>query len=75
MSRISIAALETAPGATTEVYAQIKKAVGKVPNTFAAIGAHAPAALKAILQADGVLVCSSLSKQVTTSVVWIGRVR
>jgi CBS domain-containing protein len=49
MSRISIPALETAPGATTEVHAQIKKAVGKVPNTFAAIGACAPAALKAKL--------------------------
>jgi uncharacterized peroxidase-related enzyme len=63
MSRIPTPALETATGATAEVYAQIKKAVGKVPNTFAAIGAHGPAALEAILQADGVLAASSLSKQ------------
>ena len=63
MPRISTPALESATGATAEVYAQIKKAAGKVPNTYAAIGALQPAALKAILQADGVLATSSLSKQ------------
>src|SRR5690349_5458491 len=63
MSRISTPALESATGATAEVYAQIKKVAGSVPNTFAAIGAHGPAALKAILQADGVLAASTLSKQ------------
>jgi uncharacterized peroxidase-related enzyme len=63
MSRIHTPALESATGATAEVYAQIKKAAGSVPNTFAAIGAHGPAALKAILQADGVLANGSLSRQ------------
>ena len=63
MSRIVTPALETATGATAEVYAQIKKAAGSVPNAFAAIGAHGPAALKAVLQADGVLATGSLSKQ------------
>ena len=63
MSRIAFPALDTASGATAEVYAQIKKAAGGVPNTFAAIGAHGPAALKAVLQADGVLAAGSLSKQ------------
>ena len=63
MSRISTPALESATGATAEVYAQIRKAAGKVPNTFATIGAHGPAALKAILQAEGVLAASTLSKQ------------
>src|SRR5258707_15628398 len=63
MSRIPTPALVTATGATAEVYAQVKKAVGSVPNTFATIGAHGPAALKAILQADGVLAASTLSKQ------------
>ena len=63
MSRIPTPALVTATGATAEVYAQIKKAVGKVPNTFATIGALGPAALKAILQADGVLAASTFSKQ------------
>ena len=63
MSRITTPAVATATGATAEVYAQIKKAVGKVPNTFAAIGALGLAALKAILQANGVLAASTLSKQ------------
>jgi uncharacterized peroxidase-related enzyme len=63
MSRIHTPAQETATGATAEVYAQIQKAIGKVPNTFAAIGAHGPSALKTILQADGVLAAGSLSKQ------------
>jgi uncharacterized peroxidase-related enzyme len=63
MSRISSPAIEAATGATAEVYAQIKKAAGKVPNTFAVIGAHGPAALKAILNADAVLAAGSLSKQ------------
>lgn len=63
MSRIVTPALETATGATAEVYAQVKKAAGKVPNAYAAIGAHGPAALAAILQADGVLAAGSLDKQ------------
>jgi uncharacterized peroxidase-related enzyme len=63
MSRIDTPAVETATGATAEVYAQIKKAAGKVPNTFAAIGALAPAALNAVLAADGMLAAGSLSKQ------------
>ena len=63
MPRINTPAVETATGATAEVYAQIKKGAGKVPNTFAAIGALAPAALNAMLAADGVLAAGSLSKQ------------
>jgi hypothetical protein len=63
MSRIPTAAVESAAGATAEVFAQIKKAAGKVPNTFAAIGAHDTAALKVMLQADAVLAAGTLSKQ------------
>jgi uncharacterized peroxidase-related enzyme len=63
MSRINTPAVETATGATAELFAQIKKAAGSVPNTFAAIGAHGPAALKAILQADSVLAASTLSRR------------
>ena len=63
MSRMPTPALESATGATAEIYAQIKKAVGKVPNIFAVMGAHEPAALKAYLQADAVLKASTLSKQ------------
>ncbi|RDS84267.1 carboxymuconolactone decarboxylase family protein [Dyella psychrodurans] len=63
MSRIFTPAVETATGATAEVFEQIRKAAGGVPNTFAAIGALNPAALKAVLQAEGVLAAGTLSKQ------------
>ena len=63
MSRIAIPAIESATGPTAELYAQIKQAAGKVPNTYAVIGALGPAALKATLQADAVLARGSLSKQ------------
>lgn len=62
MSRISTPA-DTATGETADVYAQIRRAVGSVPNTYAAIGAHAPAALKSILAADGVLAAGTLDKK------------
>ena len=63
MSRLSVPHLESATGATAEIYGQIKKAIGSVPNTFAAIGAHGPDALKAVLLADSVLASGSLSKR------------
>src|SRR5215510_13642897 len=63
MSRLTVPSLESATGATAEIYGQIKKAVGNVPNTFAAIGAYGPAALKAVLAADAVLASGSLSKR------------
>jgi uncharacterized peroxidase-related enzyme len=62
-SRIAVPTLESATGATADVYSRIKKAAGKVPNTFAAIGALHPAALEAILNADDVLAKSTLGKQ------------
>jgi uncharacterized peroxidase-related enzyme len=63
MSRLSVPNLESTTGATASVYAQIKKAIGNVPNTFAAIGAHGPDALKAMLLADNVLAAGSLTKR------------
>ena len=63
MSRLSTPAVDSATGATAELFAQIKKAAGKVPNTYAAIGAHGTAALKIMLQADAVLAAGTLSRQ------------
>ena len=63
MSRLPIPAIKAASGATAEVYAQIRKAIGNVPNTFAAIGAYRPEALKAILSADSVLASGALSRR------------
>ena len=37
MSRIPTPTLDTDTSATAEIYARIKKAAGKAPNTFAAI--------------------------------------
>jgi uncharacterized peroxidase-related enzyme len=63
MSRLSVPNLETDTGPSGQVYAQIKKAIGSVPNTFAAIAAHGPAALKAVLAADAVLATGTLPKR------------
>ena len=63
MSRLSAPNLESDAGLSGQVYSQIKKAIGSVPNTFAAIAAHGPAALKSVLAADAVLASSSLSKR------------
>jgi uncharacterized peroxidase-related enzyme len=63
MSRLPVPAIESATGQSAEIYAQLKKAIGGVPNTYAAIGAHAPAALKAVLAADAVLAAGSLTKR------------
>jgi uncharacterized peroxidase-related enzyme len=60
---IGLARFESATGATAEIYSQIKKATGSVPNTYAAIGAHGPAALKAMLAADAVLASGTLAKR------------
>ena len=63
MSRLSVPNLESDTGVSGQLYAQIKKAIGSVPNTFAAIAAHGPAALKAVLAADAVLATGSLTKR------------
>lgn len=63
MSRLYTPALDSATGATAEVYAQVRKQLGRLPNDLAAIGAHGPDALKAILQVEDVLATGTLSKQ------------
>ena len=54
MSGLSIPGVQSATGATAAIYAQIKKTVGNVPNTFAAIGGHGSAAVKAVPAAGSV---------------------
>jgi hypothetical protein len=63
MSRLSVPNLEYHAGLSGQVYAQITKAIGSLPNTFAAIAAHGPAALKAVLTADAVLAAGALTKR------------
>jgi uncharacterized peroxidase-related enzyme len=64
MSRIAIPPIDSATGATAEVYTQVRKiAGGSVPNLFAALGHLAPASLAAVLNAEGALASGSLSKR------------
>ena len=63
MSRIVTPSVESATGATADLFAQIRKAAGTVPNAYAAIGALDPSALKAMLAADAALAGSTLSRQ------------
>jgi uncharacterized peroxidase-related enzyme len=63
MSRIEVPALNTATGATADVYAQVKQAAGSIPNLFAALGYLAPEPLRAVLDAEGVLAAGTLGKQ------------
>jgi uncharacterized peroxidase-related enzyme len=63
MSRLSVPNLKSDNGPSGRIYSQIKKAIGSVPNTFAAIAAHGPAALKSVLAADAVLAAGSLTKR------------
>jgi hypothetical protein len=62
MPRLSVPNLESDTGPSGQIYAQIKKAIGSAPNTFAAIAAHGPAALKAVLAADTVVAAGTLTK-------------
>jgi uncharacterized peroxidase-related enzyme len=63
MSRISTVQLDQATGAAAEIFAKIKKAVGKVPNAYLTIGTHNPEALGALLSADEIVSRGTLSKQ------------
>lgn len=63
MTRIAIPPVAEATGATADLYAGIRKAVGGLPNAYAALGHLAPAGLKAMLGADAALAAGTLSKQ------------
>lgn len=62
MSRLSAIKPEAATGAAAEIFAKIRKAVGKVPNAYATIGTHSPEALGALLNVEGVIAAGTLSK-------------
>lgn len=70
MSRIEVPALNTATGATADVYAQVKQAAGSIPNLFAALGYLAPETLQAVLDAEGVLAGKSTSVSIRSFVRW-----
>lgn len=62
-SRIPTPAATAATGDTADVFAAIRKAVGMVPNAYAAIGALNTSALQSMLAADAVLSRGTLSAQ------------
>lgn len=63
MSRLSVSNLETDTGPSGQIYTQIKKGIGSVPNTYKTIATHGPAALKAILAVEAVLATGTLPKR------------
>lgn len=63
MSRLNHASVADASDAARIVFEQVKKAVGKVPNAYATIGALSPASLNLVLAGDSVLGTGALSKQ------------
>jgi uncharacterized peroxidase-related enzyme len=62
MSRLTTINPADATGATAELFANITKAVGKVPNAYATIGTHSPEGLGAMLAVDAVIGKGTLSK-------------
>ncbi|MFM0498476.1 carboxymuconolactone decarboxylase family protein [Paraburkholderia caledonica] len=64
MSRITIPTIESATGATADIYSRVKKiSGGRVPNTYAALGYLVPASLAAVLDVQSALNSGSLSRQ------------
>jgi AhpD family alkylhydroperoxidase len=63
MSRINIPAVDSAAGATADVYERVKKVAGRIPNTYAALGYLSPSSLDAFLDAQAALALGSLSQQ------------
>jgi len=63
MSRLSVPNLESDTGPSVLTYDQLKQEIGSVPNTYAAIAAHGPSALKAVLAADAVVAAGTLTKR------------
>lgn len=61
MSRLNTINVADAPEESATLFATIKKAVGKVPNAYAAIGSSAPNVLAQVLQTGAVLKQGTLS--------------
>lgn len=63
MSRLADIREQDATGKAAEIFAGIKKAMGKVPNAYLTIGGHSPAALQQALAHNAMLHKGSLSAQ------------
>lgn len=63
MNRLHTLTIDQAEGETAELFATIKRNVGKLPNAYAAIGSNAPTVLANVLQTSAALGKSTLSKR------------
>lgn len=63
MSRLTTIAVNEATGTAAELFAGIKKAIGKVPNAYATIGSNSPAILAHVLQTGALLRETTLSNR------------
>lgn len=61
MTRLYTIAMSEATGRAAELFAAVKQAVGKVPNSYVGIGVNSPVALEAVLSLEASLKKSSLS--------------
>lgn len=62
MARFTATPVDQAVGPTADIYGNIKKSLGKVPNAYAALASLAPSALQAMLAVDKALSDGPLSK-------------
>src|ERR1700757_2475327 len=62
MSRLTTIKPEEATGKVADIFATIKKTVGRVPNGYAVIGSHSDEALSAALALDAAVSRSTLGK-------------
>ena len=63
MNRLHTLTLDQAEGETAELFASIKRNVGKLPNAYAVIGSNAPNVLANVLHTGATLGKSTLSKR------------
>jgi uncharacterized peroxidase-related enzyme len=62
MSRFPLIPADQLPLAAADLFAQIRKSLGKLPNAYATIGGHSPGALAVLLGTDAALGQGALSK-------------
>ena len=61
MSRLADIREQDATGKAADIFAGIKKAMGKVPNAYLTIGGHSPAALQQALAQAGIRLFGGVS--------------
>ncbi|GAB7541706.1 hypothetical protein CS8_013690 [Cupriavidus sp. 8B] len=55
MTRMSTIDVTSATGLTAELFANIKRGLGKVPNAYASIGSQSPVVLQSLLATNAAL--------------------